>query len=121
MQFLENRARQWLNYCHSTTGIVSAIMSDQKNHQFRPALYAGSTNHRGAPNGTSNARSSAATSDRPVNEQQGWDAYRKWLSRVNTQPAQRSPRDASIYSWRGYNNWADKVRQTWTEDEPVES
>jgi len=103
------------------TGNVSADMSDQKNHQFRPALYGESTNHRGAPSGTANARNPAATGDRHVSEQQGWEAYRKWLSRVNTQPAQRSPLDASIYSWRGYNDWADKVRQTWTDDEPVKS
>lgn len=47
-------------------------------------------------------------------EQRGWDAYRKWLSRVATKPAaERTPLDHSIYSWRGYQTWADKVRQTW--------
>lgn len=47
-------------------------------------------------------------------EQRGWDAYRKWLSRVATKPtAERTPLDHSIYSWRGYQTWADKVRQNW--------
>ena len=47
-------------------------------------------------------------------EQHGWDAYRKWLSRGATQStAGRAPRDRSIYSWRGYHSWADKVRRSW--------
>jgi hypothetical protein len=56
-----------------------------------------------------------APGEQPTNnEQHGWDAYRKWLSRVATQPtAERSPIDRSIYSWRGYHVWADKVRRSW--------
>jgi len=75
-------------------------MSEHKQHQFRPALF--------SKDGT-NADSSASGA-----EQHGWDAYRKWLSRVSTKPtAERAPLDHSIYSWRGYHNWADKIRQGW--------
>lgn len=75
-------------------------MSEQKPHQFRPALYtkdgAGAEEHRAD------------------SEQHGWDAYRKWLSRVSTKATgERTPLDHSIYSWRGYHTWADKVRQSW--------
>lgn len=96
-------------------------MSDHKNHQFRPALYHGAANRRGKLNVATEATRSTATSNPRNSEQQGWEAYRKWLSRDNTRPAQRSPLDASIYSWRGYNNWADKVRQTWKVDEPTDT
>jgi hypothetical protein len=76
-------------------------MSEQKPHQFRPALY---HQERGTPE----------SQQAGAKEQQGWDAYRKWLSRVSSKPAaERAPLDHSIYSWRGYHNWADKVRQTW--------
>lgn len=53
--------------------------------------------------------------DQPVSrEQQGWDAYRKWLARVATeQTVERARMDRSIYSWRGYHTWADKVRRSW--------
>jgi hypothetical protein len=38
------------------------------------------------------------------------------LSRVSTKPTgERAPLDHSIYSWRGYHNWADKIRQGWKE------
>ena len=77
-------------------------MSDEKSHQFRPPLYTEDAN-------------AAISKKAPVNaEQHGWDAYRKWLSRVSTkQTAERAPLDHSIYSWRGYHTWADKVRSSW--------
>lgn len=76
-------------------------MSEHKPNQFRPALYAKDGNSPEA------ARS-------PTSEQHGWDAYRKWLSRVSTKPTgERTPLDHSIYSWRGYHTWADKIRQSW--------
>ena len=80
---------------------MSADMSDQKPHQFRPALHS--------------KENSGAEEQRANNEQHGWDAYRKWLSRVSTKSAggERTPLDHSIYSWRGYHSWADKVRQSW--------
>jgi hypothetical protein len=76
-------------------------MSEHKPQQFRPAMYSKDGNEPEAPrSGTS--------------EQHGWDAYRKWLSRVSTKPTgERTPLDHSIYSWRGYHTWADKVRNTW--------
>jgi len=76
-------------------------MSEQKSRQFRPPLYP-----EGPP---------PSEPRRPGgNEQHGWDAYRKWLSRVSTKPTgERAPLDHSIYSWRGYHTWADKVRQNW--------
>ncbi len=77
-------------------------MSDEKSHRFRPPLY-------------SEEASDARAKRTPGSpEQHGWDAYRKWLSRVSTKPTtERAPLDHSIYSWRGYHTWADKVRQTW--------
>jgi len=96
-------------------------MSDQKNHRLRSALYHSEANRRERPSGTTKATSSATTGERRIIEQQGWDAYRKWLFRDEIQPIQRLSFDASIYSWRGYNNWAKKIRQTWKVAEPVDS
>ena len=87
-------------------------MSDQK-HQFHPPLY--------HDDSVSDVRSERSTgrNDRPngSREQQGWDAYRRWMSRVSGQPAQSSSLDPSIYSWKGYHNWADKVRQNWSDED----
>jgi hypothetical protein len=76
-------------------------MSEHKPHQFRPALY-------------TKENTASAEARTQGNDQTGWDAYRKWLSRVSTKPTgERAPLDHSIYSWRGYHTWADKIRQNW--------
>ena len=54
-------------------------MSETKPHQFRPPLY-----HQ-----DSERANAAEDKEAGVNrgrEQQGWDAYRKWLSSMNGQP-----------------------------------
>lgn len=80
----------------------------EKSHRFRPPLY----HTKAAGPSAANARSESAK------DQQGWEAYRKWLTHVSRKPAaQRSPIDHSIYSWKGYQNWADKVRQAWKPEE----
>jgi hypothetical protein len=90
---------------------VFRSMSEQKPHQFRPPLYGdGSVGLEGQSPPT---RASDA-----ARERQGWDAYRKWLSGVGRQSAERAPVDPSVYSWRGYNSWAERIRQTWKSDEP---
>lgn len=47
----------------------------------------------------------------------GWDAYRRWLSRVQLPDKRRTSMDPSLYTWKGYRNWAEKVRRDWTPEE----
>jgi hypothetical protein len=86
-------------------------MSESKPHQFRPPLY-----HKGsADEDRESGRSSGGGSSR---EQQGWEAYRKWLSSMNgKQQSRRAPIDHSVYSWKGYHSWADRVRQAWKSED----
>lgn len=87
-------------------------MSEFKTHQFKPPLY-----HANAAHSDSSPRSTLNSNARG-REQQGWDAYRKWLSTVSGKPSsERALRDHSIYSWKGYQNWADKVKQSWKPEE----
>ena len=92
-------------------------MSDQKSHQFKPPLY-----HQGPGSSRKNGGKAAANGDAgngdAGNEQKGWDAYRKWLSSVNGKArSERAPVDHSIYSWKGYHNWADRIRQSWKSED----
>jgi len=83
-------------------------MSDNKPHQFRPPLY--------NPEPQQRPRESKASKG---SEQEGWDAYRKWLKSMGgKQRSLRAPIDHSVYSWKGYQSWADRVRQSW---EPEDS
>lgn len=87
-------------------------MSELKPHPFRPPLY------QQEPSRTGRGPNSAAKVQARGREQQGWDAYRKWLSTVSGKsPSERAPLDQSIYSWKGYQSWADKVKQDWKGEE----
>ena len=85
-------------------------MSETKPHQFRPPLY-----HEESPASPRQPSGNAADAR---NDKKGWDAYRKWLSTVSRKSqSERTPIDHSIYSWKGYHSWADRVRQSWKSDE----
>lgn len=47
----------------------------------------------------------------------GWEAYRRWLTRVQAPEKRRAPLDPGLYTWKGYRNWSDKVRRDWAPDE----
>lgn len=45
------------------------------------------------------------------------DFNRRWLNRLPTPERKRSPMDPSLYTWKGYRNWSDKIRRGWKQDE----
>lgn len=47
----------------------------------------------------------------------GWEAYRRWLTRVQAPEKKRMPLDPGLYTWKGYRNWSDKVRRDWHSDD----
>jgi len=47
----------------------------------------------------------------------GWEAYRRWLTRVQAPEKRRVPLDAGLYTWKGYRNWSEKVRRDWQADD----
>lgn len=86
-------------------------MSESKPHQFRPPLY----HDESADDGKRGGGDKAGDRGR---EKQGWDAYRKWLSSMNGKPqTRRVPIDHSVYSWKGYQSWADRVRDAWDSED----
>ena len=51
------------------------------------------------------------------NDVGGWEAYRRWLTRVQAPPQARAPLDPGLYTWKGYRNWSDKIRRNWSPDD----
>ncbi|MBL8226666.1 MAG: hypothetical protein JNM50_15175 [Chromatiales bacterium] len=98
-------------------------MAEQKGRGIAPALPARRTeaapgSYRAGPtqpprNGTAPAAPAAEGKDVA-----SWDSYRRWLSRVQLPDKRRIAMDPSLYTWKGYRSWAEKVRRDWTpEDE----
>lgn len=47
----------------------------------------------------------------------GWEAYRRWLTRVQAPEKRRAPLDPGLYTWKGYRDWSDKIRRDWRPDD----
>ena len=46
----------------------------------------------------------------------GWQQYRKWISKAPVPRQRRGGIDPSLYTWRGYRNWTEQVKRNWSEE-----
>ena len=68
-------------------------------------------------NSKSNSNPEDATLDAKepaANDADGWQQYRRWISKAPTPRSRRSGIDPSLYSWKGYRDWSDTVKRNWT-------
>jgi hypothetical protein len=63
------------------------------------------------------ARRPREPENRESRKANSWDTYRRWLTRVQAPGSGRIPLDPSLYTWKGYRNWSDKVRRDWKPEE----
>ena len=63
---------------------------------------------------------SPVDADQPAaNDADGWQQYRRWISKAPAPRGRRAGIDPSLYSWKGYRDWSDQVRRNWAK-EPTE-
>jgi hypothetical protein len=43
----------------------------------------------------------------------GWQQYRRWISKAPAPRGRRSSVDPSLYTWKGYRNWTEQVKRNW--------
>lgn len=55
-------------------------------------------------------------SSQAANDADGWEHYRKWVSKAPAPRRRRTGIDPALYTWRGYRNWTDQVRRNWNPD-----
>ncbi|MEQ1803595.1 MAG: hypothetical protein ABL989_16825 [Gammaproteobacteria bacterium] len=95
-------------------------MTDQKNQPLTPRLPQMGDDKN---NGTQRYKQALTERSGPNlvgqdgRDVSGWDAYRRWLSRVQLPDKRRIAMDPALYTWKGYRNWAEKVRRDWTPEE----
>ena len=51
---------------------------------------------------------------RPV-EADGWQQYRRWISKAPAPRGRRTGVDPSLYTWKGYRNWTEQVKREWSD------
>ncbi len=45
----------------------------------------------------------------------GWQQYRKWISKAPAPRTRRSGIDPSLYTWKGYRSWTEQVKRNWSD------
>ena len=48
-------------------------------------------------------------------ESDGWQQYRRWISKAPAPRGRRMGVDPSIYTWKGYRNWSEQVKRNWSD------
>jgi hypothetical protein len=61
-------------------------------------------------NGAAGAQSNGAT------DPDGWQQYRRWISKAPVPRQRRGGIDPSLYTWKGYRNWTEQVKRNWSDD-----
>ena len=57
------------------------------------------------------------SSDQPAaSDADGWQQYRRWITKAPAPKGRRNSIDPSLYTWKGYRNWTEQVRRKWSDD-----
>ena len=83
-------------------------MQDSKETKWTRDIGEESSNDIVAPTPEKDAHNGAAESD-------GWQQYRRWISKAPAPRGRRMGVDPSIYTWKGYRNWSEQVKRNWSD------
>lgn len=61
-----------------------------------------------------NGRASGVDADDKA-DSDGWQQYRRWISKAPAPRSRRAGVDSSLYTWKGYRNWAEQVKRNWSD------
>lgn len=45
----------------------------------------------------------------------GWQQYRRWISKAPVPQGRRTGVDPSLYTWKGYRNWTEQIKRDWSD------
>ena len=51
-----------------------------------------------------------------ANDADGWQQYRRWISKAPAPRGRRAGIDPALYTWKGYRDWSDQVKRNWIKD-----
>jgi len=64
----------------------------------------------------------SAAVDRKTNEgvgnkpdADGWQQYRRWISKAPAPRSRRAGVDPTLYTWKGYRNWSEQIKRNWSD------
>jgi hypothetical protein len=64
------------------------------------------------------APESALPSAEPAaNDADGWQQYRRWITKAPAPRSRRAGLDPALYTWKGYRTWSEKVKRQWKDED----
>ena len=46
----------------------------------------------------------------------GWQQYRRWISKAPAPRGRRTGVDPSLYTWKGYRSWSEQIKRNWQDN-----
>lgn len=69
------------------------------------------------PDAEKNPEEPPVSANEPAaNDADGWQQYRRWISKAPAPRGRREGIDPALYSWKGYREWTDQVRRNWSKE-----
>jgi hypothetical protein len=85
-------------------------MPDGKNVKWADAFTDADT--------SANNSERALPADEPAaNDADGWQQYRRWITKAPAPRSRRTGLDPTLYTWKGYRNWSEQVKRNWKDDD----
>ena len=111
MQFLCYRAVNPYHLYKGCTGQYS--MQDSKEMNWRNNFSSDAEADADAPD--TEVEAQAADKGQSA-EADGWQQYRRWISKAPAPNRRRTGVDPSLYTWKGYRDWSDQVKRNWSKE-----
>jgi len=90
-------------------------MPDSKDIAWNRA-HSESADSLGDKDGAANSRpANGASSESDAADPDGWQQYRRWISKAPAPKGRRSNLDPSLYTWKGYRNWTEQIKRNWSD------
>lgn len=61
------------------------------------------------------SRQEHAPDESQAADSDGWQQYRKWISKAPAPRKRRSGVDPALYTWKGYRSWTEQIKRNWTD------
>jgi hypothetical protein len=52
-----------------------------------------------------------------ANDADGWQQYRRWITKAPAPRSRRAGLDPALYTWKGYRTWSEKVKRQWKDED----
>jgi hypothetical protein len=86
------------------------VMQESKDISWASDYDAGSKEESNVSAGAPGTQSNGAS------DPDGWQQYRRWISKAPVPRQRRGGIDPSLYSWKGYRNWTEQVKRNWSDE-----